>query len=193
MLTRAPELYLLGLHDTLLKLAHRYLRLPVAYHGAVVRHSLIDGEKTGPRIWHQDAEDIHVLRVVVYLTDVTIGAGPFEYIPRHLGLSYRRIDSNLIPLTDEHMRKVVPLEQWKRIIAPAGTVVLADTAKVFHHESLQTDTERFVIMIGYSSRRPSGMDLAMAHFPVKRVKAALERIVPACNYGHVFGWRRELA
>jgi hypothetical protein len=193
LLTRAPELYLLGLNDGLLKLVHRYLRLPVAYHGAVLRHSLIDGEKAGPRLWHQDAEDVHVLRMVVYLTDVTSGAGPFEYIPRHLGLTYRRIDNGLAPLTDERMRQVIPQAQWKRIIAPAGTVVLADTAKVFHHESMQTDTERFVIMIGYSSRQPSGMDLAMAHFPVERVKAALQRIVPASNYGHVFGWRRALA
>jgi hypothetical protein len=189
LLAKAPELYLLGLHANLIDLVRRYLRLPVAYHGAVLRHSLIDGQNAGPRFWHQDAEDFHVLRMVVYLNDVTLGGGPFEYIPRSLGITYGRFAGINDNLTNEHMKRVVPVEKWKRCTGPAGTVVLADTAKVFHHESLQTERERSVIMIGYSSRRPNGMELAMRHFPVERVKTALMRVVPPENYAHVFDWR----
>src|SRR5579872_5844232 len=90
MLDMVHELYLLGLDPTLLSLVRHYLRLPVAYHGAVVRHSLVDGVAAGPRLWHQDEEDFRVLRMIVYLNDVTTGGGPFEYIPRSLGISYKR-------------------------------------------------------------------------------------------------------
>ena len=43
LLANLPALYLFGLHTTLLAIAEQYLRLPVAYHGAVFRHSLVDG------------------------------------------------------------------------------------------------------------------------------------------------------
>ncbi len=190
MLEHVPELYLLGLEPRLLVMVQQYLRLPVAYHGAVVRHSLVDGVGAGPRLWHQDGEDFHVLRMVVYLNDVTLGGGPFEYIPRTVGLSYKRFSGTEEELTNERMSQVVPIEQWSRVYGPAGTVVLADTGQVFHHESLQTQRDRAVIMIGYSSRRPKSMDTAMAHFPVEQVAADLRRIVPSANHAHVFDWRR---
>ena len=148
LIAQAPELYLLGLNERLLDLVQRYLRVPVAYHGAVLRHSLVDGEHAGARLWHQDGEDFHVLRMVVYLNDVAPGGGPFEYIPRSLGVRYADFGDARLPLTNDRMREVVPAEQWKRVFGPAGTVVLADTARVFHHESLQTQRERTVIMIG---------------------------------------------
>jgi len=189
LLSRVPQLYLLGLDARILSLAQQYLKLPVAYHGAVLRHSLVDNEFSGPRLWHQDAEDFHVLRVVVYLNDVTPGGGPFEYIPLRLGITYRDF-RGLGELTNARMQQIVPQEKWKRIFGPAGTVVLCDTAKTFHHESMQTERDRSVIMIGYSSRRPRSMKLAMSHFPAERVRPALTKIVPSANYSHVFGWRR---
>jgi hypothetical protein len=190
LLTHAPEIYLLGLNERILRLVRFYLRLPVAYHGAVLRHSLVDGASAGPRLWHQDAEDFHVLRMVVYLNDVSPGGGPFEYIPRHLGVTYDRFSGFEDALTNDLMRTVVPPEQWKRCFGPAGTIVLCDTAKTFHHESLQTERERTVIMIGYSSRRPKSMPLSTRHFPVERVRDRLIRVVSPANYDHVFNWRR---
>jgi hypothetical protein len=188
LLSCVPELYLLGLDARILAVVQQYLKLPVAYHGAVLRHSLVDGQFAGPRLWHQDQEDFHVFRMVVYLNDVLPGGGPFEYIPRSTGLTYR--DFGPGDLTNERVERVVPREKWKRCFGPAGTVVLCDTAKVFHHESIQTERDRAVVMIGYSSRRPRGMELAMMHFPVERVASLLERIVPPANHHHVFAWRR---
>jgi len=191
LLARLPEAYLIGLNERVLALALRYFGLPVGYHGAVLRHSLIDGEFVGTRLWHQDAEDFNVLRMVVYLNDVQLGGGPFEYIPRSLGISYRQFRGFEARITNAEMSKVVPVRLWKQITGPAGTIVLCDTAKTFHHESLQIERERFVIMIGYSSRRPNGMALAMQHFPVEQVRPALIQIIPQANFGHVFDWRRQ--
>ncbi len=193
LLTRVPVLYLLGLDPRLLLLVRHYLGLPVAYHGAVVRHSLVDGVGVGPRLWHMDAEDFHVFRVVLYMNDVQPGGGPFEYIPRRLGVSYKQFPPGTRLLTNEGMRAVVPESEWRRIYGPAGTIVIADTAQTFHHESLQTEHERSVVMIGYSSRRPRGMQLAMAHFPVESVSAMLDAVVPRGNHEHVFTWRRPMA
>lgn len=190
LLARVPEIYLLGLDQRILQLAHRYLRLPIAYHGAVLRNSLVDGKNAGPRLWHQDCEDFHVLRMVLYLTDVTPDSGPFEYVPRSVDISYEHFPGEEADLTDSRMEAVVPRERWKRCTGPAGTVVLCDTGKVFHHESLQKARERAVVMFGYSSRRPKNIRNAMMHFPVERVRSALLQIVPPANHGHVFGWRR---
>jgi hypothetical protein len=190
MLDMVPELYLLGLDPGILALVQQYLCLPVAYHGAVIRHSLVDGVGAGPRLWHQDEEDFHVVRMVVYLNDVTLGGGPFEYIPRSLGIRYKQFTGCENEITDERMRQVVPLERWKRVYGAAGTVVLCDTAQVFHHESLQTERDRAVIMIGYSSRRPKSMVTSMGHFPAEEVEETLRRIVPTANYPHVFAWRK---
>jgi hypothetical protein len=192
LLARVPEIYLLGLDRRILQLAQRYLRLPVAYHGAVLRHSLVDGRNAGPRLWHQDNEDFHVLRMLVYLSDVTPGSGPFEYIPRSLDISYGFFPGIESDLTDSRIDVVVPKERWKRCTGTAGTVVLCDTGKVFHHESLPIERDRAVVMFGYSSRRPKNIRNAMAHFPVERVKSVLMRIVPPENHGHVFGWRRRV-
>ena len=189
LLERTPEIYLLGLHRRLLELVRRYLQLPVAYHGAVLRHSMMDGVNAGPRLWHQDGEDFHVVRMILYLTDVTPGSGPFEYISRGLGISHKHFHGVKEDLTSNRMETVVPRDRWKRCTGAAGTVVLCDTGKVFHHESLQTERNRAVIMFGYSSRRPKNIECAMAHFPVERLRPALMQIVPPENYDHVFGWR----
>jgi hypothetical protein len=189
LLARLPELFLFGLNAQVLSLAEQYLRVPVAYHGAVFRHSFVDGNQVGPRLWHRDAEDFHVLRSVVYLNDVTEEGGPFEYIPRHVKIADADKRHAKPMRTNDEMRALVPASQWKRCVGPAGTVVLADSARVFHHESLQRGSDRSVIMMGHASRRPKGPELALAHFPVDQNTAALARLVAPEHYPHVFGWR----
>jgi hypothetical protein len=58
-----------------------------------------------------------------------------------------------IPTPDHAYVKWRPLhgrtsERWKRRTGAAGTVVLCDTGKVFHHESLPTKRDRAFIMSG---------------------------------------------
>jgi hypothetical protein len=184
-----PEIYLLGLDARIISLAEQYFGLPVAYHGAALRQSFVDGHQLGPRLWHMDSEDFHVLRVVIYLSDVTPGCGPFEYIPRSSGLSYKAFPG-IEPITNERMRTVVQDDQWKRCFGPVGTIILADSAKTFHHESLQVERSRTVAMIGYSSRRPKGMHLATSHFPVENMMPELTGMLSPQQHPYVIGWRR---
>jgi hypothetical protein len=189
LLARLPEIYLFGLHAQVLAIAEQYLRVSVAYHGAVLRHSLVDGCQVGPRLWHRDGEDFNVLRSVLYLNDVGEGDGPFEYVPRHIEVDAPKTGGGVPMRTDEEMRAIVPPAHWKRVLGPAGTVVLADSAQTFHHESLQRGKDRAVVMMGHSSRRPKGRASALSHFPVEANAAALARIVPADKQEHVFAWR----
>jgi hypothetical protein len=189
LLARLPEFFLFGLNAQILSLAEQYLRVPVAYHGAVFRHSIADGVEVGPRLWHRDSEDFHVLRTVVYLNDVAEDGGPFEYIPRDKSLRARDADRDAPMRANDKMQLVVPSNQWKRCVGPAGTVILADSAQVFHHESLQRRTDRSVIMMGHSSRRPRDLSLALSHFPVEANTTALARLVAPEHHPHVFGWR----
>lgn len=190
MLNRLPGLFMLGLDAALLGVAEQYLGLPVAYHGAVLRHSPVDGRQVGPRRWHRDAEDFHVLRTVLYLNDVDENGGPFEYLPRSLARRAGRALAADGMCSDEQLAAHVPPALWKRAIGPAGTLVIADSAQVFHHESLQRGSSRSVVMIGHATRRPRHPVLAQAHFPVQAHAAALSQLVPAHQHAHVFGWRR---
>ncbi len=187
-LTHLPDLYLAALDEQVLTLAAAYLGQPAAFHGSVVRTSAVDGRVVGTRIWHQDAEDARVLRMVVYLNDVEPGGGPFEFIPRSARLSYRQFEPGA-KITDEMVERIVPRHFWKQIYGPAGTVILCDTASTFHHESVQERYPRSVVMSGYTSRLPWSMDLAMSHFPLEPIESLAKALIPANRRAHVFGWR----
>lgn len=189
LLAHLPELFLFGLNPTVLTIAEQYLRLPVAYHGAVLRHSLVDGNEQGPRQWHRDGEDLHVLRTVLYLNDVFEGGGPFEYIPRHISDADPKTLSRIGRRTDAEMAALVPRENWRHRVGPAGTVIMFDSAHTIHHESLQRRANRAVLMMGHTSRSPMNRVLAESHFPVHEHVPALVRITRPEHHGHVFGWR----
>lgn len=190
LLARLPALFMLGLDAALLAVAEHYLGVPVAYHGAVLRHSPVDGRVVGPRRWHRDAEDFHVLRTVLYLNDVDDDGGPFEYLPRALKARASRALGPDGMCGDDALAAHVPRALWKRHTGPAGTLVIADSAQVFHHESLQRAAPRSVLMLGHASRRPWHPALAQAHFPAQAHAAALARLVPPRQHPLVFGWRQ---
>jgi hypothetical protein len=190
LLARLPALFMLGLDAALLEVAEHYLRMPVAYHGAVLRHSPVDGRQVGPRRWHRDAEDFHVLRTVLYLNDVDEDGGPFEDLPRGLQARGNRAVGVAGMCSDEQMAAHVPPTCWKRCTGPAGTLVIADSAQVFHHESLQRGAPRSVLMMGHASRRPWHPTLAQAHFPAHLHTAALARLVTPAQHAFVFDWRQ---
>lgn len=189
LLARLPGLFLFGLQATVLAVVEQYLRVPVAYHGAVYRHSAVDGRQVGPRLWHRDAEDHRVLRTVMYLNNVDEEGGPFEYVPRSVPAAAAKALAMLGQCDDDTMALHVPRDRWKRCTGPAGTVVMSDSAQVFHHESLQRRTARSVVMMGHSSRRPKDRALAEAHFPVHQHLPALAAITRPEHRGHVFDWR----
>ncbi|MGB6299608.1 MAG: hypothetical protein WBF90_25990 [Rivularia sp. (in: cyanobacteria)] len=75
------EIFLWGLQQRLINIIENYIGLPVAYHGAYFRRDNTNPVQIKSRLWHIDPEDRKVLKVVIYLNDVSENNGPFEYIP----------------------------------------------------------------------------------------------------------------
>jgi hypothetical protein len=155
---RVPEVLLWGLEERLLDLVESYLGVPPAFTTVHLRKDIGGGAQVGTRFWHIDTEDRRVIRVLVYLSDVTADTGPFEYIPRPqteacTALHERALRSDGDPVFDDEMRAHVPESEWKACVGPAGTVVIADNAAVYHHGKVH-DAERTVLIYTYTSRHP---------------------------------------
>ncbi len=190
ILAKYPELFFLCLSKRILNLVESYLGMRSAYHGVALRRSLNDGLEIGPRLWHKDCEDFHVVRIIVYLNDVTEGGGPFEYLPRTYGLNYSQLKTVGGRLTNEDMLKIVPEIKMRPCYGKAGTVIICDSANTFHHEKLQVTQQRSVAMYGFSSRLPKNPDIAQKHFPVETLKDQLNPLLSSSQLPYVYGWRR---
>lgn len=90
-------------------------------------------EASGSQLWHRDREDLQILKIFIYLTNVDENGGPFTYAPStHVkGNVFSKpefIDENGVERsTDEMMDKIVSSKKWITATAPKGTVVFADT------------------------------------------------------------------
>lgn len=160
---RFPALVRFGLEERLLDIIEAYLGVPVAFTTVHLRKDIGGGNQVGTRFWHLDTEDVRVIRMMVYLNDVTAADGPFEYIPRPVTdsvpqLKERAFRSAGDPIFDDEMRRHSSSGMWRPIIGPAGTVLLADNALCYHHGKVH-DGERIVLIYTYTSRRPRYPDL----------------------------------
>jgi Phytanoyl-CoA dioxygenase (PhyH) len=89
------------------------------------------GERIASQQWHRDPEDVHVVKVFVYFTDVDDEAGPFEYVRGSAG-GGRYAD--LWPWADGHryvdaeeLEAAVAPEDRLTVTGPAGTTIVCDT------------------------------------------------------------------
>lgn len=126
-------IYQAGLNEQILKIAHHYIRLPIAYHGVEIRVSrAVPGrlDWTGPRVPHYDAEEGQIypmLKAVLYLSDVTENTGPFTLV------------KDGYPIT---------------LCGKKGTLILADTSLTLHHGMPLRHGKRSVLFWTYTSHRP---------------------------------------
>ena len=113
------EVWRWGLSDSNLDLCEWYLGGPVRYLGVNVRREFADGRWVHVRQWHMDIEDRNTMKIIVYLSDVDGGSGPFEYLSRDatkravkaLRYSSGRVD-------DDRMADVVDRSDWRTVNRP---------------------------------------------------------------------------
>jgi hypothetical protein len=102
--------------------------------------------------WHRDPEDLHVVKVFVYFSDVDDDAGPFQYVPGSASGARRppRGPLGSLRLPWNRWRLYPPRGQLERRMAdsevltatgPAGTMILCDTSGL-HRGGLATRTPR---------------------------------------------------
>ncbi|MGD1901408.1 MAG: hypothetical protein ACFB9N_04130 [Geitlerinemataceae cyanobacterium] len=153
------EIFQWALGDRLLSIAENYIELPVAYDTCLCNVSVNNGLETATRRWHLDNEDRRVLKVIIYFSDVEAGGGPFQAIDPD---SSRRVLAGVgdrcaflnSPQFEALLAARAPRAEPLEYTGAAGTVVFADTAKVYHRGQPPVTRARRAITFGYCSRRP---------------------------------------
>lgn len=159
LFAQQPELYLLGLDDTLLEAAENYLDAEPLYLGAALKREAADGRLTGARHWHRDREDERMFRVIVYLSNAGLDAGPFEYVPAQPSEAAARAHDYRSGYLDERRAAVMaPPELRRHATGSAGDAVIFDGIRIFHRASLPARQDRLSLTLTYVSRQPRLLD-----------------------------------
>ena len=147
-----------ALSPPLIRIAESYLGLPVAYDGPKVAYTPADGRQAGTRLWHRDREDRRMMKIAIYLHEVTEDGGPLQAIKREIFEGSTDRDFRYPILSHEDLEK-----QLRRKIAdgditsctgPAGTVIFMDTARLFHRGKPAVAQSRHVVFHSYFARTP---------------------------------------
>jgi hypothetical protein len=135
----------LGVDDPWLRLglSNRMLDVVNAYRGLWTKLLSVDNvytvpfpgsdERVGAQNWHRDPEDLHVVKVFLYFSDVDDEAGPFEYVQgsaeggRYGDAWPWRVRGGTYPPAGELEKLVAPSD---RVSAEgrAGTIIFCDTS-----------------------------------------------------------------
>ncbi|MDJ0518062.1 2OG-Fe(II) oxygenase [Dapis sp. BLCC M229] len=148
-----PEIFMWGLEERIFNILENYYSVPVRCIGINFRRDIANEKQTGTRFWHLDGEDRKVVKICIYLNDVDENGGPFEYIPKSLTPSYRSFKDINYKIVDEEMEKIVPSSKWKSCQGSAGTIIIADNAKIFHHGKIPLK-DRYTLFYVYVSHNP---------------------------------------
>ncbi|MFD0481193.1 hypothetical protein ACFQ46_01195 [Kineococcus sp. GCM10028916] len=151
----------LGVDPRLRGIAESYSRMALKVHDLNAWLNLpTQGEAVQSQRWHRDLpEDHDIVKMFVYVRDVTPGAGPLSYLAgsasragRKLqvrndwdGVGYRLDDAGVDDLVTRH-----PGLEVRSATAPAGTVVFADTRGI-HRGGHAIDTERLLTQVLWAS------------------------------------------
>ncbi|MBV8883058.1 MAG: phytanoyl-CoA dioxygenase [Chroococcidiopsidaceae cyanobacterium CP_BM_RX_35] len=152
--------------ERLIKIIENYIGLEIAFQGVHLRKDFNNAKQIGTQLWHKDAEDRRILKIFVYLNDVSENHGPFEYIPKHITSSfltswciyYKLVKTGFLGISDDEMKQIVPKSVWKSCPGPAGTVIFVDTKSVIHHGTLR-QVERSALFFVYTARYPKNPEL----------------------------------
>jgi hypothetical protein len=144
-----------GLGEDVLDMAEAYLGLPARYYGADLRLERATGRTVGVRQWHRDVEDHRMFKILVWLNDVDVDGGPFEYVPRAhtdaLSREFRYVSGFI---SDEDMQRHVPRTDWRQATGPTWTAVVSDTRSLFHRAMPPRLHDRYSVTFSFTSRRP---------------------------------------
>lgn len=149
----------------LVNLIENYIGLPIAFQGVHLRRDFANDRPVATEFWHRDLEDRRVIKLFVYLSDVTTETGPYEYVPRskvtptivrQIEASFKkRIVSNPydMGITDDEMAAIIPRSEWRTCEGSAGTVLFSDPVAVFHHGKSRQQG-RSALFFVYTAKEP---------------------------------------
>lgn len=156
-LKESPEIFLWGIEERFLNIIEHYIGLPLYYQGCSIRRDIVTtlSDSDSVRSWHLDAEDRNVIKIIVYLNDVGLDGGHYEYIPKDLTQkAVKKLDYYLGYLNDQTIKKVVPQKYWEKCTGQLGTVIITNTSNIFHRAKPPEKEDRFSISFCYTSKKP---------------------------------------
>jgi hypothetical protein len=165
--TDLPEFFNWGIETRLQNIIEHYIGLPIAFHGVHVRKDFPNEKQLETLLWHKDSEDRRMIKVIIYLNDVTEEHGPFEYIPlpknpleqlKNYRIDYELWRVNFLGINDDQMMKVIPKSAWRSCPGKAGTVIFADVRNILHHGTVRTQ-ERSTLFFTYTANSPKRPEL----------------------------------
>ncbi len=156
--TDHPEIFLWGIEPRILDIIEHYIGLPLYYQGYALRRDIVTDTSTDAesvRAWHLDAEDRAMIKVIIYLNDVGLDGGHYQYVSKDLTEeAIKKINYNSGYLSDQKMVHVIPERYWNGCIGKLGTVIFTDPSKVFHRAKPPEKEDRFSISFCYTSNKP---------------------------------------
>jgi hypothetical protein len=153
-LEACPELIRWGLDERLLAIVANYLGLPAAYRGLTLRRDIAGGGATETRLWHRDDEDFRICKIIVYLNDVGLDGGPYEFIGKREAPALWRLPAGYQRIADADMARWAPEDRWRTCTGPRGTAVFADTCRVLHRGRIAARADRLALFFCYNSTEP---------------------------------------
>ena len=154
-----------GLQPSILQIANAYFGMLTRMRYYNIWHNF--ASQTSPResqLWHRDREDLYILKVFVYLSEVDAGAGPFTYAPgTHRKGRVRQepeysLEGDIRRSNDAQMAAIVPPDHWVTCRGGSGTIVFADT-RGYHKGGLARERERILYTCMFISKASDVKDL----------------------------------
>ena len=109
------------------------------------------------QLWHRDPEDLKLIKVFIYLTDVDERSGPFTYIPRTQPFGTEAASAQKLErkkrLADDRMVRSFAPDSWRVCTGPPSTMILADTVG-YHRGGKPLVGQRILITFTYTSGTP---------------------------------------
>lgn len=183
---RFPAVFSWGFQPSLMRIADAYLQVPACCTAYSFRRDFAAAQtfsqaQIGTRYWHYDGEDHRLLRMIVYLHDVDSSGGPFEYLEPAASPPYAQFAAIDYKVTDAMLEPLVPRSRWQTCTGKAGTLILADLARVFHHGTIP-QRDRFAMFYSFVSRWPTQKESCRRALRADRLDVLKQALPPHLHY-----------
>ena len=147
-----------ALQQPILQVANAYFGMLTRLRYYNVWHTFAtDSQPRESQLWHRDREDLLILKVFMYLSDVDDGAGPFTYATgthpkgKQTQEAESFMEGNVKRTTDDQMLNLIPKDRWRRGVGESGTIIFADT-RGYHKGGLARTSDRLMYTCMFTSQ-----------------------------------------